>query len=172
MQNVKYDYSSCLVDVPSPLANSIIKWGQLEVPDDDLYVTQRDPTFGREDEIHITILYGIHSESSDKIKPILAEFGPIKIELGTVDVFTNPEKFDVVVIDVYSEDLKNINKELKEQIKNTNRYPIYKPHITIAYVKKRKGWKHRGIKKWEGKKFTCGHVNFSSKNGGKERIVL
>lgn len=70
MHNVRYDYSSCHINVPSPLNQEIIEWGRAQVADEDLYVTQRDPTFGREDEIHITVLYGLHSENSDAVRRI------------------------------------------------------------------------------------------------------
>lgn len=171
MRNVKYDFSSCHIELPTSLAEDIINWGRTEVHDDDLYVTQKDPTFGREDEMHITILYGIYSDSPDQIKTLIKGFGPIKVELGSIDVFSNNYKFDVVMIDVYSQDLRELNKELESQIKHKSKYPVYTPHVTIAYVKKGKGWKYRGNKKWEGKQFTCNHVVFSSKNGGKERIA-
>lgn len=172
MHNVRYDYSSCHIDVPKPLADEIIEWGRLEVSDEDLYVTQRDPTFGREDEIHATILYGLHADNIDQVKPFLAGTGPIKVRLGSVDVFTNPFKFDVVMIDVYSSGLVKLNEKLQTHLKHTSKYPVYNPHVTIAYVKKGKGWKHRGAALWEGEEFTCDYAVFSSKNGTKERVAL
>jgi 2'-5' RNA ligase len=172
MQNVCYDFSSCHVDVPQPLANEIVKWGRAEIDDDDLYVTQHDPTFGREDEIHITILYGLHAEQPDQIRAILEHTGPVRVKLGKTDVFTNPHKFDVVMIEVESEDLAYLNDLLQQHVKFTNRHPIYSPHVTIAYVKKGRGWKHREVAKWEGREFVCNYAVFSSKNGSKERIVL
>jgi 2'-5' RNA ligase len=172
MHNVKYDYSSCHIDVPQSLANEIVKWGRKEVSDDEIFVTQRDPTFGREDEIHITILYGIHSESSEGVREVIKDFGPVSVEFGKVDIFTSPLKFDVVMIEVHSDDLCRLNEKLQKSIKFTNKYPSYKPHATIAYVKKGKGWKHQGLSKWNGTEFTSDFAVFSSKNGTKERIAL
>ncbi len=172
MRNVKYDYSSCHVDVPQTLADEIIKWGQENVTDDEIFVTQRDPTFGREDEIHITILYGLHCDSANAIKSVLHNSGPVKIRFGKTNIFTNPSKFDVVVIDVYSEDLSKINLKLQESVKHTNKYPIYSPHATISYVKKGKGWRHKGVPNWNNKEFICEYAVFSSKNGIKEKIGL
>jgi 2'-5' RNA ligase len=173
MHNVRYDFSSCHIEVPQHLTDEIIEWGKTDVFDEDLYVNHRDPFHaGREDEIHITVLYGIHSELSDKVKPLIVGPEPIKVRLGATDVFSNPVKYDVVMIDVYSEELVKLHEKLQSQIKHTSKYPIYNPHITIAYVKKGKGWKHRGISLWEGKEFTCNCVVFSSKNGTKERITF
>jgi 2'-5' RNA ligase len=172
MHNVRYDYSSCHINVPPLLAEDIINWGRSEVSDDDLYVTHKEPTFGREDEIHITILYGIHSENGNQIRSALEGAGPVKVVLGKTEVFTNPYKFDVVMIEAQSDDLVQLNLILQEKVSFSNKYPIYNPHVTIAYVKKNKGWKHRGISLWEGKEFTCYYAVFSSKNGIKERIIL
>lgn len=172
MRNVKYDYSSCHIELPKSLATEVVRWGQKNIGDNDIYVTQRDPTFGREDEMHITILYGIHSESSESVRKILEDSGPIRVELGKIQLFTNPFKFDVVVIDVQSDDLVRMHEKLQKSIKHTSKYPVYKPHVTIAYVKKGKGWKHHGVNIWDGTEFTADYAIFSSKDGSKERISL
>lgn len=95
-----------------------------------------------------------------------------EVRLGKIEVFTNPEKYDVVVIHVISNDLRRLNKKLKENVEFTNKYDSYRPHVTIAYVKKGKGWKYRGNKMWEGKKFKCDHLVFSSTNGTKHKIAF
>lgn len=172
MLNVKYDYSSVHVDVPNPLAKEIIDWGKLQVSDDDIFVTHNDPTFGREDEIHVTILYGLHSNSSKEAQELLAQTGPITVKLGKVDIFTDPFKFDVVMIEVISEDLRQLNNLLQTNVKFTNKYGAYKPHITIAYVKKGKGKKHKGLTCWQGVEFNCDYAVFSSKDGFKQKILL
>jgi 2'-5' RNA ligase len=172
MQNVRYDYSSAHIEVPELIAQDVRDWGIAQVSDDDLFVTQRDPTFGREDEIHITVLYGIHSELSEQVEKTVKDFGPIRVRLGKIDVFTNPPKFDVVMIEAESEQLKSLNQKLEDNVRHTSKYPVYSPHVTIAYVKKGKGKKYRGINLWERKEFTCNYVVFSSKNGTKERIPV
>lgn len=172
MRNVRYDYSSCHIELPKSLATEIVKWGREKVNDNDIYVTHHEPNFGREDEMHITILYGIHAENSDVIRDILEDSGPIEVELGKIDVFTNPFKFDVVMIEVNSDDLCRLNEKLQKSVKHTSKYPTYKPHVTIAYVKKGKGWKHHGLDIWNGTQFTSDYAIFSSKDGTKERIAL
>lgn len=172
MLNVKYDFSCVHIDLPLNLSNEIILWGSKYVTDEDIYVSQKDPTFGREDEIHATILYGIHGESAEEVTNLLKGIGPIKANLGKLNVFTNPYYFDVVMIEVNSEDLCNLNKLLSENIKHTNKYGAYKPHVTIAYVKKNRGWKYLGINKFQGMQFTCDQCVFSSKDGSKYRFSL
>lgn len=167
MINAKYDYSSIHICFPQDLANSIINWGKTNISDDDIYVTHNDPTFGREDDIHTTILYGIHKEYIDlKIQKT------IKVKLGKINCFTNSPKYDVVVIDVISEDLKQLNKEMTETIEHTNRYGSYKPHATIAFVKKGKGKKHLNLNLWEGIEFDSNQIIFSSKEGPKYPFII
>jgi 2'-5' RNA ligase len=172
MQGVKYDHSSVHVRVPDAISDQIIQWGREAITDDDIFVSQRDPTFGREDEIHVTVLYGIHSETAEEVREIMNQEQPVKVRLGKVQIFTNPFKFDVVVVNVISHDLRKLNKKLTDKVEYTNRYGKYHPHVTVAYVKKGKGWKHNEFAQWAGQEFVCDHVVFSSKNGTKERIAL
>ncbi len=171
MKNTQYDYSSVHVDVPRSLAEEIQNWGSDEISDKDIFVSQTDPSFGREDEMHVTVLYGIHSEGSEQVKKFVKD-GNLKVKLGKVNVFTNPDKFDVVVVAINSPDLVALNEKMKKDIEYTNKYSEYKPHVTVAYVKKGKGWQHRGHDQWEGKEFSCDYIVFSSKNGSKERISI
>ncbi len=170
MHNVKYDYSSVHVLLPPELSNEIIEWGRNEITDDDIYVSQNDPSYGREDEIHATVLYGIHSDDPETVRPLIEGNGKIKVKLGPTDLFLS-QKFDVVNIYVISPDLRKLNAKL-ETVPYTNKHGIYKPHVTVAYVKKGKGWKHRGIELWDGREFTCDYCIFSSKDGTKKKIWL
>ena len=172
MRNATYDFSSAQVDVPNPLAKKIIEWGNKTIDDDEIFVSDTDPNFGRENEMHVTVLYGIHSEYPSKIKRSLKETSPVKVKLGKMTAFTNPEKFDVVVIEVISKDLETINRKLRNELPFTNKYDEYRPHVTIAYVKNGIGEKYKNINKWEGEEFECENIVFSSKNGTKERIKL
>lgn len=101
---------------------------------DDLYDPKDDTGFGKEHEPHATILYGLHTDIPDE--DIVDEIDKIKkptIKLGKVSSFSN-EKFDVLKFDVESEDLHKLNKKFAK-FPNTNDYPVYHPHTTIAYVK-------------------------------------
>ena len=172
MLNIKYDFSSVHVNVPVEISEDIIEWGKTKIKDNDLYVSQKDPSFGREDEIHITILYGIHTEHHKDIVKMLKGEGPIVVTLGKINVFTSQSNFDVVMIQIESQDLKRLNRLIVENVPHTNKYGAYKPHLTIGYVKKGKGWKHVGGSRWNGIKFECKHVVFSSKNGSKHQFLI
>lgn len=172
MKNVNYDFSSVHIDLPKSLSQEILAWGKENIIDDDIFVSQSDPSFGREDEIHSTVLYGIHSSKSDQVKKLASDQKPINAKLGNIEIFDNPPNFDVVVIKVISEDMKRLNKIFSDNIAHTNKYKNFRPHVTIAYVKKGKGYKHRKVKNWIGKEFKSDYLIFSSTNGTKDKIFL
>ena len=64
-----------------------------------------------------------------------------KVQIDGVSLFENPE-FDVVKLGVIkTPKLEEVNKRLSE-LPNSNQFPEYKPHITLAYVKKGSGQKY------------------------------
>jgi 2'-5' RNA ligase len=114
-------------------------WGEMlgVIDDDDLYEPKGETGYGKEDEPHVTILYGLHSDISDE--DIEKEIKKIKrpdIELGGVSSFNN-DLFDVLKFDVESEDLHILNNKFTK-FPHTTSYPDYHPHTTIAYLKKGK----------------------------------
>ena len=169
MKNSKYDFSSIHVDVPEPLAKELEEWGKNTILDDDIFIGKEDRKLGREDEIHVTILYGLHSESPQESKKFIEGIGPITGKLGKAKIFPKIE-FDVLVIEVISDDFSKLNDKLRKNVKYSNQYTEYKPHVTIAYIKKNRAWRYSGNRKWKGKKFTCDYVVFSSTNGIKTKI--
>jgi 2'-5' RNA ligase len=172
MHGVKYDYSSVQINLPDHLANKIVEWGK-KIPDNDIFRDPNNPSFGREDEIHVTVLYGIHSKSPRETKSILHNVHPFTVELKNVSLFSDKEKpFDVVKIGVESPDLHKLNTKLKNELDYTSNYNEYIPHVTIAYVKKGKGWKFNGDKSFDGKLFMAEEILFSPRNGSKTKIAL
>lgn len=171
MNNVKYSFSSVQVNLPKSLADEIIAWGKRTIPDNEIFKDPTDPGFGREDEMHVTVLYGLHSDSSEETRRIVSKQQPFTVELGNVGIFSN-DKFDVIKVNVQSPELHKLNKRLTDQVTYTNKFKEYRPHVTIAYVKKGKGWKYNGIDDFDGKLFEADHVYFSSRSGKKTKISL
>lgn len=104
-------------------------------------VFEKDDDYGYEKEPHITIVYGLHNDKIDReelYEKIEEVIRPIRVEVDTIGFFEN-EEYDVVKFDV------PVTPELKEYRKtfmkfpNTQSFPEYHPHMTIAYVKKGKG---------------------------------
>ena len=167
-----YDYSSTQVNLPDQAANTIKAYGE-KIPDDELYIDPEDPSSGREDEPHVTVRYGIDTADAADVSPAFEGLAPITVKLGKVSIFTPDEKYDVVKIDIESPDLQAANKRVGETVALPGEtYKDYKPHATIAYVKKGEGEKYVGDTFLEGQEFTINAVTFSSKTGKSYEIPL
>lgn len=168
----QYDYSSVQVNLPKLLAKQIIEWGNEYIADEDLYAPGKDSTHGREDEMHVTILYGIHTELPDRVKELVSNQPPFQVKLDKISLFTSNEAFDVVKVGASSLSLVYLNHLLKNSIANTQNYPSYKPHVTIAYVKKGVCKEIPDKDAFDMITWTVETIVFSSKNGEKTPIRL
>jgi 2'-5' RNA ligase len=172
-ENLEGDHklSSTQIYLPNFLAEEILKF-TLSIPQEDLYTEEEG--YGRELEVHTTILYGLTSDSPDEVKNLIKEYDGkyINGKLGEVSLFEGKDKpYDVVKIDVESEDLNTLH-ELLKTLDNEDTYPEYQSHCTIAYVKKGMGKKYIGKKNFTGKIFSVDKLYFCSANGDKYRIDL
>ena len=135
----KYDYG-CLMVYLNVNEES---WKKLQdmIDEDDLYTEEEDTSYGREDEPHVTILYGLHEDIKDEdIEEDINEIKEPKIAFKSISSFDNP-KYDVLKFDVESKDLTKLNKVFKEYPFTSN-FPDYHPHCTIAYLKPGKAGKY------------------------------
>lgn len=97
----------------------------------------------------------------DKLREAVKNCGPVKITLGDTGVFES-EEHDVVIIHVLSTDLHNLRRKVENAVENTQTFPDYKPHITIAYVKKGKGKEYaEKLNTLKGKEITLDTLTFS-----------
>lgn len=148
-KQVEYGCLMLFLDVPV--------WEKITsiIQPEDLYV--KDGEYGIEKEPHCTILYGFHDEVNaedvfDLVKKNMP-LKPIEIRVKGISMFENND-FDVVKFDVNSDELKRLNGIMK-QLPNTNEFPEYHAHITIAYVKKGEGKKY--IKPFEKERVLKGN---------------
>jgi len=142
--NGEHQYSSVQVNFPEDISKAIMDFGA-KIPDKDIYTSKDDPSLGRETEPHATILYGIHSDSADEIRILAKDIKPFDIELGDISFFEG-EGYDVMKIDLKSfgsfflddmtDYLCKLNEYLRSNVHYTSKWPEYKPHATIAYIKK------------------------------------
>ena len=170
MYNAKYKFSSTHVDVPKALSGEIKEWG-IKIPDNDIFTVPGEPFYGREDEIHTTVLYGIHERRPEKIASVIRNFGEVSVALNDIGIFSNP-KYDVIFVKCTSDDLDRLRKLLIGNFDYTDSYKRYEPHITIAYVKKDMGWKYYGNHTFAKRSFTINKIVFSSVSGEKYEILL
>jgi hypothetical protein len=159
-----YSSSSTQVDLPKDIADQVVAFGK-KIPDSALTGD------GREKRPHVTILYGLHGFDPKFVQAALEGERPVKVTFGKVSLFENDER-DVVKVDVTSPDLHRLYAKVLKSQPNTQTFPEYKPHATIAYVRKGQGAKYVGDNFLEGKSITLDKVVFSGRDGEETEIQL
>jgi 2'-5' RNA ligase len=168
----KYDYSSLLVEPPEEIADNVISWGWDHVPNESVFLDPKDPSFGREDDPHITLIYGIHTDILKEVSDLFVKEKEFECKLGKVDMFTKSDKFDVLIVSVECEELHRLNSKMRRNLEATESYPVYVPHITICYLKKGHAKQYIGSDAFVDEKFNINKIFFSSKTGEKTPIKL
>lgn len=172
----QFDYSSTQLDLPAEQASDIVEFAKT-IPEADLY---KDPAAnydaqktGRESEPHITVLYGLDTTNEAEVKGLVQSAKPIEVELGEVSQFDTNEDYDVLKVDVVSNQLSELNAKLDKVLATPGKtFDEYQPHVTIAYVKKGSGQKYVGDTRFKGQKITLNNLTFSSKDGRRVNIPL
>jgi 2'-5' RNA ligase len=164
-----YDYASTQVNLSDDIAKRIMDWGKENIPDEE--VSDEDDTQGREDNPHITILYGIVDNAPQQVIDLLQGKPQATATLGKVSLFENDD-YDVVKISVESEDLAEFQKIIWDGVEHESDYPEYKPHVTIAYVKPGSGSLYSGATDFEGTEVTFDTIVFSPSDGETTDIRL
>lgn len=159
-----FSYSSTQINLPEDLSKKIIEWGDKFIPEEEIFNgDDGDYDLGREKRPHVTVKYGLHTVDSKEVEEIIKENGEVSISLGNVSIFEPEDKeYDVVKIDVNSEDLHKLNAKVST-LENSDTHPEYKPHVTIAYVKRGNGQKYIGVEVFKGLSFKSDKIDFSAK---------
>lgn len=168
MAEHKYDFSSTQINLPKSIG-SVISAMAAKIPDADL------SDDGREDEPHVTVKYGLHTNRAADVRELLSDEPPIRVRFGKTSLFLADEckkDYDVVKVSVESDDLHHLNKKISGALKVTDTHPTYKPHATIAYVKAGRGKKYDGLDDLDGREVTVNTVHFSDRDGNKHPITL
>lgn len=165
----KHSYSWIGAELPKKIANKIQKWGKENIPNDILY---RAKEFGRELETHITVKYGLTTDNYGIIKELFKDEKPIKARLGKIGFFKANSDFDVVIIKVDSKDLHKINEKINNNLNDEDKFDVYKPHCTIAYVKKGEAAKYAGDDIFDGEEIIFDELVFNDYNDNRTKIKL
>jgi hypothetical protein len=137
---------------------------------EDVYSPDED--HGIEHDPHVTVLYGFYSfVLPNEVIEILRQFEPPKVLFGSIGIFEDHPDFDIVMINVTSEDLTKMNLSLAK-LPNEETFPNYKPHVTIAYVKKGTAKKYEGIQLEIPTELFLDEAIYSMPNGQKISLEL
>lgn len=156
-EDKRYGCVMLFADVPDwdKLTHRIVK-------EEDIYDPVDEPgEYGYEEKPHITVIYGLHHDEildESTIHKLIQEMPEIKASVKEIGVFESEDKpYDVVKFDIKpTKTLTNYREKFLE-FPNTQSFPEYHPHMTIAYVNKGQGKKHKRILKKPLKfKFTKG----------------
>jgi 2'-5' RNA ligase len=126
----KRKYGCLMAMLPEATAKEIRDWAKANVLSEHLAEE------GLGDEIHVTVKYGFEDDSIlDEIRRLCQEFGRFPIRLEAVSQFKGNEDGDVLKVDVEGSLLRRLNRLVSSKFANHDKYPTYRPHLTLAYLK-------------------------------------
>lgn len=172
----KYEYGCAMLYFSFP--GQVIKI-QDTIDPDDLYIADDNGGYGLETEPHCTLLYGLHDGVTlDEVKNIINKYTFSDLKATGPSLFEN-EKFDVLKYDIGYPTrggafLHKCNNELTT-LPNTQTFPDYHPHATIAYLKPGLGKKYVKLFKDKGaSEFIAKptHAIYSEPDGTKSKIKI
>lgn len=133
-----YEYGCVMLYFNFPQLGKIQEY----IDEEDIYEDPEDPSYGLEDEPHITLLYGLHDDVSlEQVKEIIDNFTFSTEEIYNVSLFEN-EKYDVLKFEVVTDGILNsVNKDLRT-LPYTSKFNDYQAHMTIGYIKPGMGKKY------------------------------
>lgn len=166
-----HGFASVYVPVTGPLADAILTFGEDSVAEGDLFIDNESLFYGREDEPHITIAYGLHTDGPEEISSIFEKYLPFHVTLGQVDRFRRMD-FDVLIVRVYGKELHELHHEVMEATKTISKFKYFEPHVTLAYVQRGKCKDMIGRDDMEDVEINVSKLVFSSKVGVKTTIPL
>lgn len=150
-------------------------WSYIEVPEEvmklhrsftktieknDLYIEEAkggDYHYGIETDVHITLVYGFTFDNPKQVVELLDGEDGGEVNIDGIEVFEKDD-YDVLVIRCKSKRLGELHRKLIDGTDTEDKYPEYKPHMTIAYFKKGKAKKYKPLAE---KRFLDKDIEFS-----------
>lgn len=130
------------------MESTIDNWDEYHIAGidkEDVHIKPHDDSYGLETQPHVTVLYGIHEDEIDPetiAEVIKQNLKPLTLKVEEVDIFEG-EEYDVVKYNLPVTEQLQEYRDLFLKFPNTQSYPDYHPHMTIAYVKPGKGKKYK-----------------------------
>jgi 2'-5' RNA ligase len=165
------EFACLMLDYKMP---EFIKELQKKIPEDELYFGETkkdkdDNTYGIENESHITLVYGLENDVKFKdLKKYLYPIDEYKTILINISVFKN-DKFDVLKAEAKCPMADKSNKCISNNFDVNSDYNEYKPHMTIAYMKKGKADKYKKAMLDKIEDMTPHEFDYSYSEDGKDK---
>jgi 2'-5' RNA ligase len=115
------------------------------INEDDVYLKPYDESYGLEEQAHVTIVYGIHEEEVDpqRMADMIEHYmKPVTVTIKEIDIFPGKE-YDVVKYNVPVTGQIQGYRDVFMQVPNTQTFPEFHPHMTLAYVLPGRGQKYK-----------------------------
>jgi len=158
---VTYDLCSTEIMLPEDIARQVMAFSA-KIPDEDLH-NDGDNTKGRENEIHITVLFGIKKNDPEAVARILSGMKPFEIRLGLMTGFMDSPKYDVLKIDAEAPGLYEAHWKMRDNLDCDITHQTYNPHCTVAYMQKGRLLKYLGNDMFRGRTFMADTILFGNK---------
>lgn len=173
-KDLKQHKLGCLMAVlPDAIKKQMVDWTLENVLPEHLGPdgVQFDP--------HVTVVYGFQESSQetiDQIKAVLNSRGPMQVQLLEMHYFDGTENKDgtPLIVEVESPQLRKLNADLMASFPIENKFPEYKPHITLCYTTDGKiaEFYERLEAPFTDQLITIEEFEWSGADGIKERIKL
>lgn len=128
----------CVLLKSTPAVFGILSyWVRKYIPQECLHIKEDSGHVGYNDDYHVTVRYGLENEDENKLSELLDGYGPVVLKLNNVNKFDNNPDYDVLYVEVKKTPiLSELNKLIEENFKCIELEFDYKPHLTLAFVKK------------------------------------
>ena len=176
---VQYDYSCSMVRI-EPITKGIInKYIFDNISKEDLYLGEPNENieYGYELDSHITIIYGYKTNNIEKIANSFSKYtkDSINVTLGKINYFEH-KLYYVLYISVSGQDVFDLQEySLNSGLSIDILYPDYKPHCTLAYIK-RDSWKKYEYlvndEYFDKMNIVCKQIKITSANGNSDIYTL
>jgi hypothetical protein len=171
-ESVTYDYSCSMFVVDGKIRRKIQDFISVNIDDDDVYWGDEnyDDDAGIQLDSHVTICYGYNTDDHLEIFKSFEGYqkDSVSIVLGQTKHFSSDTN-NILYIEVKSKDLQELNSlSLKSGLKITTIYPTYKPHITLAYIKKNVDVSNYYTDYFENEKFEGRKIMITTSDGKKK----
>lgn len=162
-EGAEHKYACAMLGLPEPLRSQVRSLAGRVCPSD----LAED---GVEGDPHLTLLYGLLDDDAEGPLAVASALGPASVVLGPVGVFEKGD-CDVVHVEVLGEHPHLMHAALR-CLPHRLTHPEYRPHVTLAYVKKGLGRKYAGRHKLMGRPYVLDDFVFADRKGNRRNVAL